>query len=205
MYEKLHDKAHYYAQKGYSDLVASLVSAASLSILGKGMSVSEGIAKLKDAFKSYVNKNALMASNLVISENLNGGRKYAFDEYEEDTYAYQWSALLDGGTCNYCRSMDGRTISASDKLFNSYQPGRVHFNCRCIWVAILKDETPVPIFTGIPEALKPQTEVPPWNFEDLNTPLPGSSKIDIAERLAPVSVGGKTIDYGIDTYKEKGK
>ena len=31
---------------------------------------SEAINKVKDAYKTYINKNALVASNLVISENI---------------------------------------------------------------------------------------------------------------------------------------
>ena len=374
MTEKLFDRAHFYAQKGYSDLVASLASAASLAILDEAIPAKEGIDSVNKAIKSYMNKNSLAASNLVISENFNEGRKYALEEYKEDTYAYQWSAILDGGTCfpagtdimtdkgkrdikdikmgdmvltrngfkqvvdngvrdykgcmvevispngnficteehpvfanggfkeakhlvmgdtllysndniffkvidgiygffgkseylksiankvssfvniarfipmpvtainfytesearnvkplkvynlqvadeaeyfangalvhncNYCRSMDGRTISAIDKKFSTYKPGNVHFGCRCIWVAVLKDEAPLPVFTGIPESLRPQTEMQPWNFEDLNAPLPGSTKIDIQERLyAPIDVGGRTIDYGINTFREKKK
>jgi hypothetical protein len=182
--EKLYDKSHYYANKGYSDLVDALKSTASLAILNEGISETEAVYKIKNAFKGFLSKNVKMASNLAISENLNAGRKYVFDKYEDDLYAYQWSAILDGGTCSYCQSMDGKTISSSDsKTFNSYQPGRVHFNCRCIWVAVLKDDTPLPAFTGIPEALKPQTEVPPWDFQDLAVPLPGSSSTDIDERL----------------------
>jgi len=112
---------------------------------------------------------------------------------QEDIYAYQWGSILDGETCNYCISIDGSTILATDERFHSYQPGRVHSGCRCIWVAILKDDTPLPSLTGIPRSLKPQTEVPPWDFKDLDSPLPGSSSLNIEERL-----------YG-NLFKEKGQ
>lgn len=190
--QRIYDRAHYYAKKGYSDLVDALKAAASIAILTEALSDEGAINKIKDAYKKYVNKNVGAVSNLIISENINEGRKYAFEIHDEEIYAYQWSAILDGGTCSYCNSMDGKTISASDtKSFNSYQPGRVHFNCRCIWVAILKEDTPLPAYTGIPEYLKPQTEVPPWEFQDIPVPLEGSSPIDINERLYKKENHGK--------------
>jgi SPP1 gp7 family putative phage head morphogenesis protein len=182
MSAELQDKAHYYAQRGYEDLVKVLTASASVAIL-KNLPEKEGVKEVSKAFNSYLTKNAKVAANLIISENLNEGRKYAFDTYKENVYAYQWSAILDGGTCNYCQSMDGRTISATDQRYEEYQPGRVHFNCRCIWVAILKDEEPAPIFTGIPDSLQPQTRVPPWDFEDLSRPLADAVPIDVEERL----------------------
>ena len=199
----IYDRAHYYAQKGYQDLLESLTGIASVAIMNNEMTTETAVAKVKDVYKSYLNKNALVASNLVISENINAGRKFVFEKYYDDIYAYQWSALLDGGTCNYCRSIDGKTISATDKSFSTYQPGRVHFNCRCIWVAILKDDTPLPTYTGIPESLKPQTEVPPWDFEDTLTPLPGSSSLEIDDRLYEDAGIGNIISYGNKTYREK--
>ena len=182
MMAALQDEAHYYAQKGYSDLLDVLKASASLAIM-KQLAKGEGKKGISKAFNTYIARNARAAANLIISENLNKGRKFTFDTFKEDVYAFQWSAILDGGTCNYCMSMDGRTISATDKRFDTYQPGKVHFNCRCIWVAVLKEDTPSPIFTGIPESLKPQTEMPPWDFEDLNAPLQDSSSLDIEERL----------------------
>lgn len=197
MEEALYDKAHYYAMKGYSDLVDTLKATASLIIVNQ----EDTMSKIANAFKTFLNKNVKSAANLVISETINSGRKYAFEQ-NDDIYAFQWSALLDGGTCSYCRSMDGKTISASDtKSFNSYQPGRVHFNCRCIWVAVLKDDAPLPIFTGIPDSLKPQTEVPPWDFQDIEYPLPGSSAKDIDERLYTPEIRNE-LNYGIGVYKE---
>jgi hypothetical protein len=72
---------------------------------------------------------------------------------------------------------------------NSYIAGKpmvaVH---NCIWVAILKEEVDPPIFTGIPEILRPQSAVAPWDFKDLSSPLPGA--------------GGRKMPYGIGVYKE---
>jgi hypothetical protein len=201
--QKIYDKAHYYAQKGYQDLLEKLIGVASVGIMNNLMTKEETVEKVNGTYKDYMNKNALIASNLVISENLNAGRKFAFEQYMGDIYAFQWSAILDGGTCNYCRSADGKTISAVDKSFSTYKPGWVHFNCRCIWVAILKDDEPLPAYTSIPVTLKPQTEVAPWDFEDIASPLPGSSSLEIEQRLYEDAGVGNKIAYGINVYKEK--
>ena len=86
-------------------------------------------------------------------------------------------------------SMDGKIIGVNDKAFSIYRPGSVHFHCRCIWVAIMKEEENPPPFTGIPEGLRPQSQMPAWEFQDLEYPLPGSGK--------------RKMPYGLGVYKEK--
>ena len=199
----LSDHAHYYAERHYKDLVDNLKSVASLGVLDKSISDLETIKNIKAAYQKFINRNVSITANLSVAESFNAGRKFTFDTYKDDVYGFQWSAILDGATCNYCRSMDGRVISSTDKKFNEYQPGKVHFNCRCIWVAIMKDEAKPPAFSGIPDQLRPQTEVPPWGFKDLNAPLPGSSKLDIGERLyKPQVVEEQKVLYGQDTFKD---
>jgi len=104
------------------------------------------------------------------------GTKNTFKIPRNEIYGYQWSAILDMQTCNYCASMDGRVISPDDKAFHRYRPGAVHIGCRCIWVAIMKEEENPPPFTGIPKQLKPQSEVPARKFKDLERPLIGAGK-----------------------------
>lgn len=99
-----------------------------------------------------------------------------FEDFKSDIYGYQWSAILDSRTCNYCRSMDGRVIGVDDKAFREYKPGVVHSGCRCIWVAIMKEEENPPPITGIPTILRPQSQVPAREFKDIDHPLPDSSK-----------------------------
>jgi hypothetical protein len=52
----------------------------------------------------------------------------------------------------------------------------------------MKDEANPPPFTGIPEILQPQTQMPAWDFKDLDYPLPGS--------------GGRKMPYGLGVYHE---
>jgi hypothetical protein len=63
----------------------------------------------------------------------------------------QRSELLDARTCNYCLSLDGRTIERDDAF------GRntiFHSSCRGIWVSILMDEEEKPSIGGIPQSLR---------------------------------------------------
>ena len=52
-------------------------------------------------------------------------------------HSLQRSELLDSKTCNYCLSMDGRYIEATDKWARA---DTYHDYCRGIWVEVLKDE-----------------------------------------------------------------
>jgi hypothetical protein len=69
----------------------------------------------------------------------------------DPVYALQRSELLDSRTCNYCLSLDGRTIERDDPF------GRntiFHSSCRGIWVSILRDEEEKPAIGGIPQSLR---------------------------------------------------
>lgn len=200
----LYDQAHYYAERQYKDLIDELKSSASLGLLDKGISDEETIKKVKDAYKKFVNRNVNVTASLTVGDSFNQGRKTTFDIYKDSIYGFQWSAILDEATCNYCRSIDGKVIASEDRKFGEYRPGHVHFGCRCIWVAIMKEETEPPAFTGIPEQLRPQTEVPPWQFKDLETPLPGSSKETIGERLYPSNIREEQkVSYGKKVFRRK--
>lgn len=171
-------------QKQVTDRIKEVTARA---MMDKEITAEQTIRLAKGEFEKFNTKNIPATSALVTSESINEGRKYTFKVYEEDLHAYQWSAILDTHTCNYCTSMDGKVIGVRDKAFSEYRPGAVHFRCRCIWVAITKEEKDPPPFTGIPSRLRPQSEVPPWQFKDLEYPLPGA--------------GGRKIPYGV--FKEK--
>ena len=140
--------------------------------------------------EQFYAKNVPATASYITTGEINEGRKYTFDAFKDEFYGYQWSSILDRHTCNYCTSMDGRVIGTEDKAFSEYKPGEVHFGCRCIWVAIMKEEVSPPPYTGIPDILVPQTEAEPWNFRDLEYPLVGSGQ-------------RKTLPYGLGVYKEQ--
>jgi len=165
-------------------LMEAMKGAAAVAMMDKSVTTEEAVARLAGVFDSFAEKNLPASASLVVAENLNDGRRFTFGTYQDKLYGYQWSAILDGGVCNYCMSMDGRVIGIHDKAFSEYRPGQVHFNCRCLWVAIMKDEVDPPAYTGIPGIMANQANVPPWHFKDLDIPLPGSGK-----RAMPYGVG----------------
>lgn len=181
-------RAFFLADRYEKMMMKEIKDIAAVCMMDSNISNSEAMSKVTSGFEKYNNRHARPTSALVTSEEINNGRKYTFDSFKGNIYGYQWSAILDGGTCNYCMSMDGKVIGVEDKAFSAYQPGAVHFLCRCIWVAIMKEEKNPPPFTGIPSELKPQSVMPAWNFKDLEYPLPGSGK--------------RKMPYGVGVYKE---
>jgi hypothetical protein len=69
----------------------------------------------------------------------------------DDVYAVQRSELLDEETCNFCLSMDGRTVFPGDEIIKIEE---FHKGCRGMWVEIMKDEIEPPEITGIPQKLR---------------------------------------------------
>ncbi|MFA5024477.1 MAG: hypothetical protein WC523_06010 [Patescibacteria group bacterium] len=68
-----------------------------------------------------------------------------------DVYALQRSELLDEETCNFCLSMDGRTVSVDDEITKIDE---FHKDCRGMWVEILKTEVDPPEINGVPKELR---------------------------------------------------
>jgi len=153
------------------------------------INVDKTINNIKERMEQFYARNVPATASYITTGEINQGRKYTFDAFKDEFYGYQWSAILDTHTCNYCTSMDGRVIGVEDKAFSEYKPGEVHFGCRCIWVGIMKEEVNPPPFTGIPDILVPQTEAEPWNFRDLEYPLVGSG-------------GRRTLPYGLGVFKD---
>ncbi|MCK5019126.1 MAG: DUF935 family protein [Candidatus Peribacteraceae bacterium] len=183
---KITNRAFFLANRHEKQLLENLKGIAAVGMMDADISVSEAVGNVKAEFEKFNNKNVPATAALVTSEEINNGRLYTFMAFKNDIYGYQWSAILDAGTCNYCRTLDGKVIGTEDKAFKEFRPGAVHFNCRCIWVAIMKEEKSPPPFTGFPEGLRPQSVVPAWEFKDLEYPLPGA--------------GGRKMPYGTGVH-----
>ena len=183
------ERAVFLADRFQGQVLERIKEISAVAMMDTSIDDKQAISIIGAGFDGFNTKNTPATASLITSESLNEGRKYTFETYKEDLYGYQWSAILDTHTCNYCSSMDGKVIGTEDKAFSEYKPGMVHFKCRCIWVGITKEEANPPPFTGIPNSLRPQTEVPPWQFKDLEYPIPGS--------------GGRKLPYGV--FKEKKK
>jgi hypothetical protein len=90
-------------------------------------------------------------TSILLSGYVNHGRGVTHDANDDKIYALQRSELLDSRTCNYCLSIDGRTIEKDDPFGKNTI---FHSNCRGIWVSILTDEAELPAIGGIPQSLR---------------------------------------------------
>lgn len=79
------------------------------------------------------------AALINIAEAVNGGRAAGFDDIADQIGAYQWSAILDEKTCDICAELDGKYFESGDLNLNTLKPP-IHPACRCILVAVLKEE-----------------------------------------------------------------
>jgi len=70
---------------------------------------------------------------------------------------YQYSAILDEVVCAVCEDLDSSVVDEATYYSTKWMPP-IHFNCRCIWVAIMNDEEDKPDFTGLPDAPGGTTE-----------------------------------------------
>jgi len=186
--ERITKRAFFLANRHERQLMEELKGIAAVGMMDPEVTDAETLEKVIKGFERFNKKNVPATASLVTTTEINNGRMYTFESQKDEIYGYQWSAILDTHTCNYCTSMDGKVIGTEDKAFHEYRPGAVHFGCRCIWVAILKEEKKPPKFTGIPDILRPQSVVATWDFKDINSPLPGS--------------GGRKMPYGIGVYHE---
>ncbi len=102
-----------------------------------------------DLFDVFFDDKETLTVNSLITFAINIGRDDVFQENSNDIYGYQYSALLDDAVCPICEDLDG-SIATPEEYYNTIWMPPIHFNCRCIWVAIMKDEAEKPDFTGIP-------------------------------------------------------
>ena len=186
---KLNERAFFLANRHEKILMEELKGIAAVGMMNPDVTDEVTLANVSAGFDKFTTRNLPATASLVVTDEINNGRQFTFESFKDEIYGYQWSAILDGGVCNYCASADGKVVGTEDKAFHEYKPGAVHFGCRCIWVAILKEENNPPTFTGMPNNLLPQSMVATWDFKDLDYPLPGT--------------GGRKMPYGIGVYKEK--
>lgn len=86
----------------------------------------------------------------------------------DQIHCYQRSEILDDKTCNFCLSMDGRSVAPGDPLTKMDQ---FHPDCRGIWVAVSKQELEPPKITGVPKFLRKRAGRLD-EFERLPKPVP---------------------------------
>lgn len=110
-------------------------------------SASDIISALNIMTGLYYQDTVGLTASVLVSIGINRGRKDVFDEYKDQVYAYQYSALLDNRTCKTCEALDGKVLAEAEYKNTIYDPP-LHMGCRCIWVAIMADELEPPPITG---------------------------------------------------------
>lgn len=114
------------------------------------LSVGKVIADVADMFDEFFDAKEDLTVSSLISFALNLGRDDVFKQYDDDVYAYQYSAILDESVCAICEDLDSSVVKPEVYFSTIWMPP-IHFNCRCIWVAIMDDEEDKPEFQDLPE------------------------------------------------------
>ncbi len=76
-----------------------------------------------------------------LTEAFNEGRRTFFEDPELDGFveAYQYSAVLDDRTTEFCKTSHGRIWSVQSQLWRSYVPPN-HFNCRSQLIPVVQGD-----------------------------------------------------------------
>jgi hypothetical protein len=119
--------------------------------LNKGLSITAALGAADAVAHDAIDELVADTRAILMSGYVNHGRNVVHEDNADKIYALQRSELLDSRTCNYCLSLDGRTIERDDPF------GRNtiwHSGCRGVWVSILMDEEEKPSIGGIPQSLR---------------------------------------------------
>lgn len=149
------DNAAAIVEKQLSDLIFKIQMAVSAGrrkdqLSTTDFAVGDVVAAINDIIVSYYSDTVSLTGLTTVSVGVNKGRKDVFDANSSDIYGYEYSALLDSATCSVCSALDGKILNEAAYKKTEYDPP-IHYNCRCIWVAIMKDEEDLPPITGFPE------------------------------------------------------
>jgi SPP1 gp7 family putative phage head morphogenesis protein len=118
-----------------------------------GKTMRETMYEIDQFFKQYISTGEIKDGELLsahrleviirtnVSEAYNEGRKAMFRDPEVADFvkAYQYSAIMDSRTTDFCRSYDGNVYEANDPIWDRITPPN-HFQCRSTIVAILETE-----------------------------------------------------------------
>lgn len=76
-----------------------------------------------------------------LTEAFNEGRRSFFEDDDLDGYveAYQYSAILDSRTTEFCRRANGRIWPVDSNLWQHYVPPN-HFNCRSLMIPVVQGD-----------------------------------------------------------------
>ncbi len=112
------------------------------------LGISEVMARIAGVFTTFVDSSVQTGLAVSLVGALNLGRQDSFAA-SNDIDRMQYSAILDGRTTSMCKALDDSVVTYEEYLATPWKPP-VHFNCRSIWVSILKDDSFKPDFRPIP-------------------------------------------------------
>lgn len=133
------------------EIKSAVLSEVRRNNLSTDLGISDVLAALVAALQSFMDRKVAVTGSLIVAQAVTEARADVFETARKDIYAYQYSALLDHRVCPRCRDLDGSVVDYATYRSTKWRPP-IHFNCRCIWVAIRKDEQNPPPITGFPDA-----------------------------------------------------
>lgn len=114
------------------------------------LSIADVMAGIGTLIAGYQDSKLGITAGIVSTIGINIGRDDVFKSNKTSISSYQYSAILDDATCAICEDLDGMVLDQKQYEDTEWTPP-IHFNCRCIWVAILEDEEDQPEITGVPD------------------------------------------------------
>lgn len=112
--------------------------------------IEEINAELLGDFDAFFESKIGLTGSIIVSEAINRARDDIFTTAAADIAVYQYSAILDENTCELCEQLDRSIVNEQEYRASTFQPP-IHHLCRCIWIAIKKDQSTIPAETGIPD------------------------------------------------------
>lgn len=115
------------------------------------LSIADVMATIGTLMSAYYDSKIGVTAGVISTIGINIGRDDVFKSNKRNISKYQYSAILDDATCAICEDLDGMVLDQRQYDDTIWTPP-IHFNCRCIWVAILDDEEDQPDITGVPDS-----------------------------------------------------
>ena len=119
----------------------------------RGASYQQVAQELDDYFKPYVDKPGAVDAGVRkpyrlmniartnMAEAYNSGRMnlYKSKEVGDFIVAYEYSAIMDDRTTEFCKEWDGEILPANDSRIGANNPPN-HYQCRSVWIPITRGE-----------------------------------------------------------------
>lgn len=152
----IQQKAKAVADKQFTDVLFGIKNKVTEAIrkntLSKtDLSIGDLLSDISDLFDDFFPNSVETGASAFLAAAINMGRDDVFQQYKNSIQSYQYSAILDENVCPTCEDLDATVVDEAGYTGTEWQPP-IHFNCRCIWVAIMSDEEEPPDLTGFPES-----------------------------------------------------